>query len=71
MVRPENPVIDTCVASNYLHEILFGDTEQGEDKKAEITRLINMTHTMNKHFILIGGGNMIAVTIEHNQEMDV
>jgi hypothetical protein len=30
-----------------------------------------MTHTMNKHFILIGGGNMIAVTIEHNQEMDV
>jgi hypothetical protein len=30
-----------------------------------------MTHTMNKYFIFIGKGDMIAATIEHKQETDV
>ena len=46
-------------------------TAEDEDKKNQIIRLINMTHTMNKHFIFIGHGDMIAAIIEHKQENDV
>jgi hypothetical protein len=43
MVRPEYPVIDTCVTSNYLYKILFGDNDDAHIQPETRDQLVQAT----------------------------